>query len=123
MSSSSSPADESASSSRDDGFDPYIFSVRWYEEHPEVLIEYENALKKKLKAGFTLDELEEIETKAFEFGRLVRESEMNAEKSGRWTEVHREWVKFKDNLSGGRAEAKEAYRRGYVLWRGEQETS
>lgn len=85
-------------------------------DHPEVLLEFEKALRKKLKAGFTLDELEEIEERAFELGRLVRESEISGRESGRWVEARKEWVRFKNSLSsGGRAEAKEAYYRGYVL--------
>lgn len=97
----------SFSSSRTDPFDPYAFAVRWYEEHPEVLHEYEKLLKRMLNAGFTLDELEEIEAKAFEFGRLARRSGVTPYKA---------WLELKGSLPRGtKAEAKEAYYRGYVL--------
>jgi hypothetical protein len=105
----------SSSSKRAEGFDPYAFAVRWYEEHPEVLREYEEALRRKLKSGLRLDELEEIEEKAFEFGRLVREAQDLGNEKGRFVRAHHEWVRFRENLPRGiKTEAVDAYRRGYL---------
>lgn len=100
-----------------EGFDPYAFAVRWYEEHPEALIEYERALGAILKtAGIRLDELEDIEAKAFDFGRLVREAEtIGCEPGQRYVKVRHEWVAFRDNLPHGiKAEAQLSFERGYA---------
>lgn len=78
-------------------------------EHPEVLIEYEQALRKKLKAGVRLDELDDIEEKSLEFGRLVRRS------PERWTSTYKAWVEFSKTVpKGTKAEAREAFYRGYI---------
>jgi hypothetical protein len=98
-------------------FDPYAFAVRWYEDHPEALVEYERALGVILKiAGIRLDELEDIEAKALEFGRLVRESETRGREPGqRFVKSRHDWVAFRDNLPHGvKAEAQLAFDRGYI---------
>jgi len=108
-------AGTSSSSSRTDPFDPYAFAVRWYEEHPEVLLDFELEIKRALKAGITLDELEEIEAKAFEFGRLVRVADIkNQGLPRRKVDARSDWETYRDGLPyGTKATAREAYYRGY----------
>ena len=61
-----------------------------------------------------MDELEDIEAKAFDFGKLVRGSETAGNETSRFVKARHDWVAFRDNLPMGvKAIAQTAFDRGH----------